>query len=234
MSVFKFKQFDVRQSDTAMKIGTDAMVFGALIAAEDHRQALDIGTGTGVLSLMVAQRNPQLQIEALEIAPEASQEAAFNFEQSPFASRLAVIHADFTRHNFPQTYDLIFSNPPYFEKSSKSGNQQRNLARHDDGLPLEILFTRTAQILDPAGIFWLILPHETMDAYLDFAETQGLFLQKEITVFGKPRNPVRKIAAFSKNRATPVLDQLVIRTETGQYSEAYLALTQEYHFNKLQ
>lgn len=234
MSVFKFKQFDVRQTDTAMKIGTDAMVFGALIKTAQHSQALDIGTGTGVLSLMVAQRNPQLQVQALEIAPEATLEARFNFTQSPFAARLTATQADFTQHVFSQTFDLIFSNPPYFEKSSKSENQQRNLARHDDGLPLETLFTRVAELLSPAGVFWLILPHETMDAYLDFAANLGFYLQKEITIFGKPGNPVRKISAFSKIPSEPVYDMLVVRTETGQYSEAYLALTQAYHFNKLQ
>jgi tRNA1Val (adenine37-N6)-methyltransferase len=233
MSVFKFLAFDVRQSDTAMKIGTDAMIFGALIQSAGKKQALDIGTGTGVLSLMVAQQNSALQIQAIEIAREAVLEAQDNFQQSSFHQQLTIVHADFTTHTFQHSFDLIFSNPPYFEKSSKSGNEQRNLARHDDGLPLETLFQRVSELLAPGGSFWLILPAATMDAYLGFAQDRQLYLQREIAVFGKPGNLVRKICAFVKNAGQTTFENLIIRTETGQYTDAYVELTKAYHFNQL-
>jgi tRNA1Val (adenine37-N6)-methyltransferase len=233
MSIFKFLAFNVKQSDAAMKIGTDAMVFGALIDSAGKVQALDIGTGTGVLSLMVAQQNRDLQIQAIEIAPEAAQEAQENFHQSPFHEQLTIVPADFTNHIFHQAFDLIFSNPPYFEKSSKSGNEQRNLARHDDGLPLETLFQRVAELLAPKGSFWLILPAATMDAYLEFALDRQLYLRREISIFGKPGNLVRKVCEFQKETGETAFDSLIVRTETGEYTDAYVELTKAYHFNQL-
>ena len=234
MSVFKFRQFDVRQSGSAMKIGTDAMVFGAFVDTANRTNALDVGTGTGVLSLMVAQKNPALEVHAVEIEPNAYEEAKFNFEASLFKKQLTIHHEDFLRFSTNTSFDLIFSNPPYFENSSKSGLEVRDLARHDDHLPLHKLFGKVSQLLAEHGRFWLILPHLTMDQYYPEAAIHGLYPETEISVYGKKDQLVRKITAFSRmDNKTVILKELVIRNGDGTYTDAYKLLTKAYHFNIL-
>lgn len=233
MSVFKFRQFSVTQSHSAMKIGTDSMVFGAFIDAMHKQNALDIGTGTGVLSLMVAQKNPELKILAVEIEANAFQEAKTNLSESIFKEQLDIVHADFLGFAFGQTFDLIFSNPPYFENSSKSGVSTRDLARHDDHLPLHSLFEKVSQLLSDTGDFWLILPNLTMDQYSSAAVENKLFPKREISVFGKANQLVRKITVFSKNQTELISEDFVIRNADNTYTEAYKTLTEAYHFNVL-
>ncbi len=233
MSIFKFKHFEVNQTNSAMKIGTDSMVFGSLIDVEGKSIALDIGTGTGVLSLMTAQRNPQLKITAIEIEANAFEEAKMNFKTSKFDSQLAALHVDFLDYDPETKFDLIFSNPPYFENASKSLNQEKNLARHDDSLPLEVLFEKVANHLTEDGHFWVILPNLTFDTYLEFAKEIGLQLVKQIEIFGKENQLVRKIGAFSKINIALEHSNLIIRNNDGNYTDEYKKLTIEYHFNEL-
>lgn len=233
MSIFKFKHFEVNQTNSAMKIGTDSMVFGSLIDVEGKSNALDIGTGTGVLSLMTAQRNHQLMITAIEIEANAFEEAKMNFKTSKFHSQLTALNIDFLEY-FPETkFDLVFSNPPYFENASKSLNQEKNLARHDDSLPLEVLFEKVANHLTEDGFFWVILPNLTFDTYLNSALENDLFLVKQIDIFGKENQMVRKIGAFSKNKLELQHFNLIIRNNDGNYTDEYKILTSEYHFNEL-
>ena len=233
MSIFKFKHFEVNQTISAMKIGTDSMVFGSLIDVEGKSNALDIGTGTGVLSLMTAQRNHQLKITAIEIEANAFQEARLNFKNSKFDSQLAALHVDFLDYHLETKFDLIFSNPPYFENASKSLNQEKNLARHDDSLPLDKLFENARDLLTQEGHFWVILPNLTFDTYLEFAKEIGLQLVKQIEIFGKENQLVRKIGAFSKINIALEHSNLIIRNSEGNYTDEYKKLTVEYHFNDL-
>lgn len=233
MSIFKFKHFDVSQSDAAMKIGTDSMVFGALIDTNNKTSGLDIGTGTGVLSLMVAQKNSQLQIKSIEIEEKAFAEAAMNFLNSPFSNQMQAIHGDFLEMESENQFDLIFSNPPYFENSSKSGIENRDLARHDNSLPLDLLFKKVTDLLSDNGHFWLILPHLTMDNHYPNALKNNLFPETEIAVFGKENQLVRKITAFSKIQSKIISRDLVVRNLDGTYTKEYKDLTKDYHFNVL-
>lgn len=233
MSIFKFKHFEVNQTNSAMKIGTDSMVFGSLIDVEDKINALDIGTGTGVLSLMTAQRNPKLIISAIEIEANAFMEAKMNFNASPFRNQLNAFHVDFLNFNPDSKFDLVFSNPPYFENASKSLNQEKNLARHDDSLPLEVLFEKVANHLTEDGHFWVILPNLTFDTYLDFARNKGFYLVKEIEVSGTENQLVRKIGAFSKTIKPLEHRNLIVRKNDGNYTDEYKSLTSKYHFNEL-
>ncbi|MCE3295025.1 MAG: methyltransferase small [Crocinitomicaceae bacterium] len=217
-----------------MKVGTDALVFGALAEFNSHGKALDIGTGTGVLSLMLAQRFPGLLIDAIEIDEEAFDEAQQNVENSPFSAVIKVFRGDFTQHGFEGSYDLIFSNPPYFEKAFLSGKKQKNLARHTNSLDFRILFEKTSRLLNPDGEFQLILPHEIREQITQTASQNGLFPRKVITVNGKEQQPVRSIFFFSKSAAETVQeDQLTIRNADGSYTEEYKALTIDFHFNAL-
>jgi tRNA1Val (adenine37-N6)-methyltransferase len=233
MSIFKFKHFEVNQSNSAMKIGTDSMVFGSLIDVEGKSNALDIGTGTGVLSLMTAQRNPSLEITAIEIDAGAFVEAKMNFNNSSFKPQLTAFHVDFLNFSPDSKFDLIFSNPPYFENASKSSSQQKNLARHDDSLPLNVLFEKVAVHLTENGLFWVILPNLTFDTYSEFASKIGLHLFKQIEIFGKENQLVRKIGAFSKINKSLDHSRLIIRKNDGNYTDEYKELTIDYHFNVL-
>jgi tRNA1Val (adenine37-N6)-methyltransferase len=233
MSIFKFKHFEVNQSNSAMKIGTDSMVFGSLIDVEGKSNALDIGTGTGVLSLMTAQRNPSLKITAIEIEADAFDEAKINFDNSSFKPQLTAFHVDFLNFSPDSKFDLIFSNPPYFENASKSSSQQKNLARHDDSLPLNVLFEKVAVQLTENGLFWVILPNLTFDTYSEFASKIGLHLFKQIEIFGKENQLVRKIGAFSKINKSLDHSRLIIRKNDGNYTDEYKELTIDYHFNVL-
>jgi tRNA1Val (adenine37-N6)-methyltransferase len=233
MSIFKFKHFEVNQSNSAMKIGTDSMVFGSLIDVEGKSNALDIGTGTGVLSLMTAQRNPSLKITAIEIEADAFDEAKINFDNSSFKPQLTAFHVDFLNFSPDSKFDLIFSNPPYFENASKSSSQQKNLARHDDSLPLNVLFEKVAVHLTENGLFWVILPNLTFDTYSEFASKIGLHLFKQIEIFGKENQLVRKIGAFSKINKSLDHSRLIIRKNDGNYTDEYKELTIDYHFNVL-
>jgi tRNA1Val (adenine37-N6)-methyltransferase len=233
MSIFKFKHFEVNQSNSAMKIGTDSMVFGSLIDVEGKSNALDIGTGTGVLSLMTAQRNPSLKITAIEIEADAFDEAKINFDNSSFKPQLTAFHVDFLNFSPDSKFDLIFSNPPYFENASKSSSLQKNLARHDDSLPLNVLFEKVAVHLTENGLFWVILPNLTFDTYSEFASKIGLHLVKQIEIFGKENQLVRKIGAFSKINKSLDYSRLIIRKNDGNYTDEYKKLTIDYHFNVL-
>ncbi len=233
MSIFKFKHFEVNQTNSAMKIGTDSMVFGSLINVEGKSNALDIGTGTGVLSLMTAQRNPNLEITAIEIEANAFDEAKMNFNNSPFQHQLNAFHVDFLNFDPYCKFDLIFSNPPYFENAFKSINQEKNLARHDESLPLNELFEKASNLLTENGDFWVILPNLTFDAYQDTAHENGLFLEKQIEIFGKENQLVRKIGAFSKINKSLEHSSLIIRKNDGNYTDEYKKLTIDYHFNVL-
>lgn len=236
MSVFRFQQFSVKHADSAMKVGTDALVLGSFISFPTAISGLDIGTGSGVLALMVAQEHPNLQIDAIELDLAAVNEAAFNFQVSPFSDRLECICGDFTQFQTDKKYDLIFSNPPFFEGSFKSLNQQRNAARHDDGLPLPILFQHVSNLMSENGLFWIILPATTFDSHLLTATQVGLNCSTEISTYGKPNQLTRKIGCFQKqsNHISQLTQKsIVIRDEHGKYTADYRELTKFFHFNEI-
>lgn len=233
MSVFKFKQFEVNQTMSAMKIGTDAMLFGALIDSAGKKNALDIGTGTGVLSLMVAQKNPRIQIKAIEIEEIAFHEAKDNFKNSVFHHQLGAIHGDLKDFNPKERFDLIFTNPPYFTNSSKSVSQTRNIARHTDTLSLQELASKVSELVTDDGDIWVILPEEQMQLLTNKMKNLNFFANEKILIFGKSNQIVRQIICFSKIYKQIVQRELVIRDQNNQYTEEYKRLTSEYHFNKL-
>ncbi len=233
MSIFKFKQFEVNQAQSAMKIGTDAMIFGALIEGKGKKRALDIGTGTGVLSLMVAQNNHQMKIQAIEIEEIACHEAEVNFRNSPFQNQIQAIHKDLKEFEVDQKFDLIFTNPPYFQNSSKSISNQRNLARHTDTLSLKELALKVDSLITEDGDFWIILPIEQMEVIGTHLQDLKFFINQEMVIFGKENQAVRQVFTFSKTEKTKKNCELIIRNAENQYTEAYKRLTLEYHYNTL-
>jgi tRNA1Val (adenine37-N6)-methyltransferase len=233
MSIFKFKQFDVNQTNSAMKIGTDALIFGALIESNDKKRGLDIGTGTGVLSLMVAQSNNSIQIKAIEIEEIAYLEAKNNFEKSAFTKQIEAIHGGIQDFHSKPKFDLIFTNPPYFENSSKSISSERNLARHTDTLSLKELALKVSDLITNDGDFWVILPLKQMQILTLNLQEFSFSLNKEILIFGKENQAVRQIFCFSKMKRAKTKREIIVRKSDNQYTDEYKKLTIAYHFNTL-
>jgi len=228
MSVFHFKHFSVDQTGCAMKIGTDSLVFGAWIDSNFiPKRILDVGTGTGVLSLMMAQKFPEAEIISLEIDSEALHTANLNFQHNELGKNCTAFHQDFLTYTDAGFFDLIISNPPYFENSTKSGLENRDLARHTDDLPLSELFNKSKALLSENGCLGLILPQETMAKYL--TESNDLNLIKRLDVHGKEGKHNRTCALFSKAEADLEIAKLVVRNTDGSYTDEYKKLTVEFH-----
>lgn len=230
---FRFKQFAVRHDKCAMKVGTDGVLLGAWADIAGCKRILDIGTGTGLIALMLAQRSEAL-IDAIDIDAAACFQAEENAEISPFAGRVRVIHAplsDFTT-TCPDRYDLIVSNPPYFVDSLKCPDRQRTTARHTDTLPLETLLRDSRKLLAPGGHIALILPYDQKERLYTSIRKESLFLSKEVAVISTlgalPKRLLVELATGPP--ATPSLSGLLtIETAPLHYTDEYIALTKDFY-----
>lgn len=229
---FQFQQFKVIQEHAAMKIGTDSVILGAWCAAPQEGLALDIGCGTGILSLMIAQRT-QLSIDAVEISEDACKDAARNFNECPWRSRIQLFQQsiqDFARGS--RTYDFILSNPPYFTNSLKSIVPGRNLSRHDDSLSEMQLLQTVAQLLSPAGLFSLILPAEKANAFQTKAALLGFSLFRKLIIYPThSKAPNRTILELKKTPCISQQEELIIRINDF-YSLEYLNLTEDFYLKE--
>ena len=233
MSKFQFKQFSLEQDRTAMKIGTDGVLLGAWTPVEKNIfSILDIGTGTGIIALMLAQRSSASQIDALEIDENAFEQATDNFENSPWNDRLFCFHAaldEFVQEPEDE-YDLIVSNPPFYSEDYKSSNDQRDLARFQDAMPFEDLVEAAALLLSENGIFSVIIPFKEEENFLALAKKYKLFPLKITRVKGTPTTETkRSLLAFSRNEnRTLRVDELIIETARHIYTPEYTALTKDF------
>jgi len=231
-SVFRFKQFNVRHQDTPMKVGTDGVLIGAWAFARPPHSILDIGTGTGLIALMLAQRFPEALVRGIEIHPAAAKEAALNAAASPFSERVNVLEADFLKHAFEDKFDAIVSNPPYFKDSLRSELSGKNLARHQDALEISRLLEHAFQILEPDGIFSMILPPVEMEAALFHARMLGAHVARQCLVHSKQGQPAVRVMtewSLAKPPGPPEIQHLVIYEEDGSYTDDYRALTEAFY-----
>jgi tRNA1Val (adenine37-N6)-methyltransferase len=231
--IFQFKHFSISQSNSTLKVGTDAMVLGALIDTTTEKSALDIGTGTGVLALMLAQKNATLTIDAIEIDSGSCMDANLNFENSKWKNRLSLIEGDFLTHSFTKKYDLIVSNPPFYVDGLVSENDRNNKAKHSNELNFDSLFNRVNQLLSLDGSFWLIYPFDTHSFVESIANEIGLFPSQLIEIQGKPNRPTRMIACYKKVASNVRYEVFLIRNEDGNYSPSYIEATLEFHSKKI-
>ncbi len=235
MSTFQFKKFTVNQDRCAMKIGTDGVLLGAWAPIE-HRpfSVLDIGSGTGILALMLAQRSSAEQIDAIEIDEEAFEQCVENFENSPWADRLYCYHAglDEFMEEPEDEYDLIISNPPFYSEDYKTESEQRDLARFQDALPFEDLIEAASVLLSENGIFSVVIPYKEESKFIGLAKEYNLFPFKITRVKGTPTTEIkRSLLAFSFAEKTNFpIDELIIETARHQYTEDYIALTKAFYF----
>ncbi len=224
-SWFQFQQFRIDQDRCAMKISTDAVLLGALAEADFPNHILDIGTGTGVISLMLAQRFSAAHITAVELDEAAAGQAAENFRESPFAERLQVKNQKFQDFLEGKFFDLIVSNPPYFPDHLKSNDSKRNQALHTDTLAFEELIEKAQKLLEKEGKIWIILPPRQMDDFSQSAKKVGLYPYKEVLIRDTESKPViRKILGFSRQQVTPIPLTISLKNEEGGLSESYTNL----------
>lgn len=230
---FTFKQFSVKQDRCAMKIGTDGVLLGAWTPLFNNPyNLLDIGAGTGILSLMLAQRSNLEQIDAIEIDEGAYEQCVENFEASPWSDRLFCFHAGLDEFvDDPEDeYDLIISNPPFYTDTFKSENTQRDIARFEDALPFEELIEAAALLLSDNGIFSVIIPFKEEKKFVAMCEELELFPLKITRVKGTPTAEIkRSLLAFTRIQQTPIIDELTVEISRHQYTPEYIALTQDFY-----
>ena len=233
---FRFKQFTVHQKDCAMKVCTDACLFGAWVAEGITKwglpvnHILDIGTGTGLLSLMLAQKT-QARIDAVELDEKAAAQAGDNFEDTEWKNQLQVIQADIRNVHLGRKYDFILSNPPFFENDLKSENEQRNLALHSKELSFPELLKLIKNLLNENGKFALLLPAHRKDGFIQLASEQGYYPEEILMVKQTPVHAFfRAMLLFSGTGLATRYQEMVIR-ENDQYSNEFTQLLQEYYLH---
>ncbi len=230
---FHFKQFTINQDQCAMKIGTDAVLLGAWASLGHHPNSiLDIGAGTGVIALMLAQRSNEETIDAIEIDENAYEQCVGNFENSPWSDRLFCYHAsleEFT-DEIDYKYDLIISNPPFYSDTFKSENKQRDLARFNDAMPFHHLFESVSKLLSDEGTFSVIIPFKEEENFIELASNVNLFPNRITRVKGSPTSEIkRSLMEFSFNKNDLKINELIIEVERHQYTQDYINLTEDFY-----
>lgn len=232
-TIFRFKQFDVEQKGAAMKIGTDGILLGAWTPLDPSISSiLDIGSGTGLLGLMLAQRSSVETIDAIEIDGNAYEQTVDNFEASPWNDRLFCYHASFAEFvdEIDQQYDLLISNPPFFKNTFKTNESSRNLARFQDALPFEELLAGANNLLKKEGKLFLIIPYYEEEEVVETAKKNYLFPEKITRVKGNPTAAFkRSLIFFGRKKVSFAENELFIEYERHQYSESYRELTKNFH-----
>ena len=236
MKPFQFKEFTVHQDKTAMKIGTDAVLLGAWCnLGEFPDMLLDIGSGTGVISLMLAQRSDAMTIDAVEIDENAYEQTVENFEQSDWADRLFCYHTSFIDFaneiaEEEEQYDIIVSNPPFYNDTFETENDARNKARFTSSLSFEELVMGVSKILSDNGIFSTIIPYKEEEHFIQLAENYHLHVNRICRVKGNPSSEIkRSLLEFSFSKKTIQEDELIIEIERHQYTDAYINLTKDFY-----
>lgn len=238
MMPFKFKEFTVNQERCAMKIGTDAVLLGAWTSLEKEPfSILDIGAGTGILALMLAQRSDAVpldieNIDALEIDDEAYEQCVDNFENSQWADRLFCYHASFDEfiNEIEDKYDLIISNPPFYSEDYKTENNQRDLARFTEALPFNHLIDGVSKLLSENGLFSVIIPFKEEEHFIALAANVSLFPNRILHVKGTPTSEIkRSLIEFSFKKIELDTKELIIETSRHQYTPDYINLTKDFY-----
>ncbi|MDR0962478.1 MAG: methyltransferase [Mediterranea sp.] len=229
---FRFKQFAIRQDRCAMKVGTDGVLLGAWAQADAPRRIMDIGTGTGLVALMLAQRYADAQVTAMEIDSPAARQAAENVAQSPWNDRVEVVCGDFRNYSIDGCFDLLVSNPPYFVDALACPDRQRHIARHADTLSYESLFRRAVKLLAADGRVAVIIPADARATADGIAIAQGLHPAQCMQVVTKPGKAVRRVLlSYSMQPAVCTEATLCIESAEGGFSKEYIALTGDFYLN---
>jgi tRNA1Val (adenine37-N6)-methyltransferase len=233
-STFFFKKFKVEDGRSTMKVGTDAVLLGVVASVASARNILEIGTGCGVISLILAQRS-QARIDAIEIDQESVIQASANAVNSPWRERINIIHnslQDYIRQP-NEKYDLVISNPPYFSRSLKSSDKKRNISRHDDSLSFAELIEGSSELMLPGASLWVILPAKEGGKFNEIAGKYGLFVHYQLKIAHKTGNDYQRVILQLKNilQERVVEQTLTIKEEDDSFTETYIELTRDFYID---
>ena len=243
---FQFQQFTVWHDRCAMKVGTDGVLIGAWCRVEDAQTALDVGCGSGLISLMLAQRNPHLHVLGIDIDAEAVAQAHENFQKSPFAERLCAASTDFTIQPFKlpsaweqqagteQRFSLIVSNPPFYTEDTKAPNQLRAHARHSTSLPFPTLIRHAVDLLTTHGRLAVILPTAAASDFVLSAHNEGLYLQRRCDVRTNAHKPFKRtMLELGFQPQTTQFEVLTLHNHEGDYTPEYRQLTHTFYLSPI-
>ena len=230
MLKFQFKHFSIKQDSSAMKVGTDGVLLGAWSTTKENT-ILDIGTGTGLIAIMLAQRSGNVIIDAVELEREAYKEATENIANCNWSDKITSHNCAIQDYPTEKKYDSIVSNPPFFIDSTKAPKYDRNSARHTDELSFRDLIDSVIKLLKPDGIFSLILPIVEAEQFIDLAKQKQLLLNRKCIVKPNPTKPAKRVLMeFSFYSDTIIKEELIIETDTRhQYTKEYISLTKDFY-----
>ena len=233
MKPFHFKQFSIEQDRCAMKVGTDGVLLGAWVSLEKKPNSiLDIGSGTGIIALQLAQRSNAETIDGLEIDENAYEQCVHNFENSPWSDRLFCYHAslaEFTEE-IDEEYDLIISNPPFYSEDYKTENKSRDTARFNDSLPFDALLNNVSHLLSKKGIFAVVIPNKEEKRFIEIASKIHLFPKRICRVQGNGATEIkRSLLEFTFEKVQPKKQHLIIETRRNCYTEDYINLVRDFY-----
>jgi len=232
---FRFKQFTVQQADAAMKVNTDGVLLGAWTDIQNASYILDVGTGTGVIALMLAQRSSQALIDAVEIDESSVRQAVENVNNSPWSTRIKVINAAFQEYasTADKQYDLIVSNPPYFVDALLPGDMQRMQARHATALPYDELLAGVVKLLSDTGRFCVVLPYVEGNVFIAKAAGAGLYCSYKTNISPAVGKPVKRLLlTFERtNRSLQEQTLCIHLPHSTEYTPEYCALTKDFYLN---
>ena len=230
---FRFKQFQIDHSKSAMKIGTDGVLLGAWTSVNcKPKTILDIGSGTGLIALMLAQRTASSIIKAIEIEQDAAAEAAANFKDSPWSDRLKLIHVDILNYTQKsiETFDLIVSNPPFFTAPFKVSEDSRSTARDNNHIPYEDLFSCVDQLLNATGSFSMVCPFEYQNKLVALGLEHHLHLAQELHVRGTLTSPFKRILMrFEKTKSSLLTAELILEESRHQRTSEHQQLVKDFY-----
>ncbi|MCO5261172.1 MAG: methyltransferase [Crocinitomicaceae bacterium] len=229
MSIFHFKHFSIQQENCSLKVGTDAMVLGALLEDNNYQSVLDIGTGSGVLALIAKQKNKNAQVTAIDIDELSLIDCQENFNNSQWRNDLHCFQVDIFDFTPTTLYDCIICNPPFYDNGYLSIENRVNQAKHTVNFSVSALLSKISTLLQPEGDCWMIFPHTSEKEWLQLAENAGLFPQLKINIYSKENKPTRLVIKFKKYTTPITVSYFTLRNRDNSFTQQYIEITKDLH-----